>query len=151
MRSAFDSGGSPHPNRGHAGHSHFWKRALSRGHFLQAAAAATGAALTTPLWRPGLAAADSGPGFAMPKPVPGTLAPTLPFHVIGFGPPPSEPSSVTDFKGVTAVAAIKGSGTLNNTYTGATTRVLFDTDMRIMDGTYVGVDGNSWRIKLGFV
>ncbi len=43
--------------RGHRGHRHFWQRALSRRQFLGASAAATGAAMTAPLWVPALAEA----------------------------------------------------------------------------------------------
>jgi hypothetical protein len=69
--------------------------------------------------------------------------------VIGFG-PGQEPSTITDFNGFTGVTDVQGTGTA--TYPdGSSETLLFDTDMRFMDGVYVGVDGAMHKGTFGFV
>ena len=60
---------------------------------------------------------------------------------IGF-----EMATITDFNGVIAAAEIQGTaqGTDGTQYT-------FDTDMRFMQGTYVGMDGRRYRGAFGFI
>jgi hypothetical protein len=57
-----------------------------------------------------------------------------------FPGPGMEASTITDFTGLTGVAAISGTGT--ETESGvATVRQEYDTDVRFMKGLYVGADG----------
>jgi hypothetical protein len=55
--------------------------------------------------------------------------------------PGNDPSSINDFDGVIGVAAMQGTGTGTDTTTGDTTPLLFDSDLRFMQGTYRSVDG----------
>jgi len=131
--------------RGHGGHRHFWQRALSRRQFLGASAAATGAAMTAPLWVPALAEASS----VDPTPIPETLFGVTPFHILLPG--TGEPGMITDFNGVAGVAAVSGAGTGTNTSTGATTHLVFDADMRFQQGQYIGMDGQNHEGTFVFV
>jgi hypothetical protein len=125
------------------GHDHFWRRALSRRQFLWTTAGAAAALATSPFWMPTLAAASS----TEPVPIPGGFAPGL--HA--FLGPGVEPSTIFDFRGVTGVATVQGTGTGWNTTTGETTALLFDSDNRFMQGEYVGADGERHRGTFGFV
>ncbi len=128
--------------RGHGGHRHFWQRALSRRQFLGASAAATGAAVTAPLWVPALAEASS----VDPTPIPETLFGK--FHVQLPG-PDTELSTITDFSGILGVAAVSGTGT--GTITGVPTPLVFDADMRFMQGQYIGMNGQNHEGTFVFV
>jgi len=85
-------------------------------------------------------------GGAAPLPIPGEF----PAGVHGYlpgpadSPPPfgNEPNTITDFNGQVAVANIDGIGTALDTTTGATSTLLYDVDVRIMQGVYRGVDGD---------
>ena len=125
------------------GHDHFWRRALSRRQFLGTAAGSGVALATSPLWMPTLAAASS----AEPVPILGGFAPGL--HA--FLGPGVEPSTIFNFRAVTGVATVQGTGTGWNTTTGETTALLFDSDNRFMQGEYVGADGERHRGTFGFV
>ena len=127
-------------------HRHFWRRALSRRQFLGASAAATGAAVTAPLWMPAIAQASS----VDPTPIPETVAPGAPFH-IQLPMAGNELSAVTDFNGVLGVAAVSGTGMGTDTTTGTATPLVFDADMRFMQGHYVGVNGQSHEGTFVFV
>jgi hypothetical protein len=61
-----------------------------------------------------------------------------------------DPSSITDFKGFVGVADVQGTGTGRNP-DGSVETLLFDTDMRFMQGTYVGLDGHVHQATFGFV
>lgn len=135
----------------HAGHTHFWERAmLSRRQFMGTAAGTTGAVLASGLWMPGRALADN----AAPRPIPGGIQPFGPgtelFHVfpIAAG---VELSTITDFHGAIGGAEVQGTGTATNTDTGATSPLLFDVDMRFMQGVYVGMDGERHRGTFSFI
>jgi len=125
------------------GHDHFWRRALSRRQFLGASAGAGAALATSPLWMPTLAEASR----AEPVPIPGGFAPGL--HA--FLGPGVEPSTIFNFRGVTGVATVQGTGTGWNTTTGEPTALLFDSDNRFMQGEYVDADGERHRGTFGFV
>jgi len=125
------------------GHDHFWQRALSRRQFLGASAGAGAALATSPLWMPTLTEASS----AEPVPIPGGFAPGL--HA--FLGPGVEPSTIFNFRGVTGVATVQGTGTGWNTTTGEATALLFDSDNRFMQGEYVGTDGERHQGTFGFV
>jgi hypothetical protein len=130
--------------RAHASHALFWQGGMSRRGFIGWAAAG-GAVITSPLWRPMLARAAASD----PTPIPQTLAPGLPFHVVLPG--TGEPSSINDFRGVVGAAAVGGQGTATNTETGETERLLFDIDNRFMKGTYVGAGGHAYEATFAFV
>jgi hypothetical protein len=87
-----------------------------------------------------------------PRPIPGGVDSTLkpvPKHALahvlspGIG---SEMSTITDFHGVVAGSEIRGRahGTDGSTFD-------FDTDMRFMHGTYVGLDRRVHRGTFGFI
>jgi len=141
---------SPHGNH-YVGHPHFWERALlSRRQFMTAAAATTGVVLGSGLWMPGLALAHGN----APRPIPGGIQPFGPgtevFHVFlpGHG---AEPSLITDFHGSIGVAALQGTGTGTNTDTGTARSLLFDVDMRFMQGVYIGLDGKKHNGTFSFI
>ena len=124
-------------------------RRLSRRRFLRTAAGATGLVLGSGLVWPARAWAAG----ADPKPIPGGIQPfgdgTELFHL--FPPAPgNEPSTITDFNGVVGVAHIRGAGTSTDT-NGNQTRLLFDADMRFMNGDYIGVDGLRYGGTFAFV
>ena len=125
------------------GHDHFWSRALSRRQFLGTSTGGAAALATSPLWMPRLAEAAG----ADPVPIPGGFAPGI--HA--FLGPGTEPSTIYDFRGVTGVATVRGTGTAWNTATGEKTALLFDSDNRFMQGQYVGADGRRRRGTFGFV
>jgi hypothetical protein len=61
-----------------------------------------------------------------------------------------DPSSITDFNGSVGVADVRGTGTATNP-DGSTETLLYDTDLRFMNGVYVGRDGEVHRGTFGFV
>lgn len=157
-----DSQTTPQPsNQGlHVGHSHGWERGFSRRGFFHTAAGATALAFGPGLSLRALAHADGkghdGP-LPAPKPIPGGtdvgLAPPYDFiHIFAPGPVGIvlpftgvvleglnvEPSSITDFRGTTALAFHSGEarGSDGHTYN-------LETDIRVMDGEYVAVDGTT--------
>lgn len=128
-------------------------RCISRRCFLHAAAGtlgALGAGLFLPT--PALAAGRD------PKPIPGTrLAVGVPIHQNGPGPadaaasPGNEPSTITDFDGYIGVARVQGTGTGTNTDTGQASPLLFDVDLRYMQGVYQSVDGRFLPARFVFI
>jgi hypothetical protein len=122
---------------------------ISRARFLRRGAIAVGGIA-------GLGLLDSSSAFARstgePSPIPGGFdqnfqpAPSDPLiHVL----PPSvgsEMATITDFNGVIGAAELQGtaSGSDGSSYT-------FDTDMRFMQGAYVGLDGRMYEGAFGFV
>ena len=68
-----------------------------------------------------------------------------------FPDPGLEPSTITDFDGLIAVLACDGTGKGTDTKTGATKNLLFEADMRLMLGTYVGVNGQRLTGTFGFI
>lgn len=131
---------------GYVGHSHFWERALSRRQFIGTTAAVSGAALSTPLWAPLLADAA---GTVEPRPIPQVFDGS-PFH-FQFLTTTTEPSSITDLRGVVGGADLLGEGWGTDTKTGTTTHMFTAADNRFMKGTYVGVDGRKHHATFGFV
>ena len=146
------------------GHSHFWERAaqhgVTRGTFLKRSALAAGTLAGFSMLRPGVARAAGSD----PKPIPGGFSnadlgvPSPPFapiyHVLAPGiitPPNSEPITITDFNGHIGYSIIDGSGTGTNTSTGVQTRYTTNTDMRFMQGTYVGTDGRMRQGSFAFI
>jgi hypothetical protein len=132
----------------HFGHTHFWERAMmSRRKFIGAAAGTTGAILASGLWMPKLALAAGSD----PKPIPGgfLLGGQL-FHVFFLG-EGNEPSTITDFKGSVGVAQVQGTGKAINTRTGHHEILNYDTDVRFMQGIYIGMDGRQYSDTFGFI
>jgi hypothetical protein len=130
-----------------------WVPPLSRRGLLGgASAAALLAAGARGLARP---AAAAGTG---PKPVPGGINPfgTGLFHVYDFG---GEPATITDFRGTVGIARVAGSGTVTKGTAGVASatpvatggKLVFDVDMRFMQGTYVGEDGKEHDGTFGFI
>jgi hypothetical protein len=122
-----------------------WPRPWSRRRLLGSAGAASALAVAASLRGPALAAADD----PTPKPVPGGIDPFnkgFLFHVYDFG---QEPSTITDFRGAVGIARVGGEGTITKGTAGLATgtpvptggRLVFDVDMRFMQGTYRAEDG----------
>ena len=121
----------------------------SRGQFVRRGAGAVGVAAGLGLLNP---SAAFGRASGAPRPIPGgfnetfTPVPSDPFiHVL----PPQlgfEMSTITDFSGIVGAAEIQGTagGSDGSSYD-------FDTDMRFMQGTYVGLDGRVRQGSFGFV
>ena len=142
-----DSSGWPVPFNGMSS-SHYARHRFSRRAFIGGTAVATGAALGSGLLSPAAALAWN----RRPAPKPTTaIIPIegLDFHFTIFG-PGVDPSSITDFKGQVGVAEVQGTGTARNP-DGTVETLLFDTDMRFMQGVYVGQDGAVHRGTFGFV
>jgi hypothetical protein len=120
---------------------------MSRRQFARTASgAAMAGAVVAGFWRPKRAEAFASTD---PMPIPGgTPAVGGGYHFFGptpdgsFDPIDAEPSLITDFNGVVALAYIDGTVTRTNTKTGEV-RVLptIGSDMRLMHGLYRGVDG----------
>lgn len=131
------------------------QRAWSRRQFVRTAAGAAmvGASVGAGLWRPRLALAHNDHA---PVHIPGGT-PLLggAFHVFGPGtidPVDAEPSSITDFNGFVGIAFISGTVTRTNTKTGEVRTLPFvDSDMRFMQGTFRGTDGQVHQGAFGFV
>lgn len=135
-------------------HPHAW----SRREFLQTAAgvAAFGAAASAGLLRPARALAG-GPGIGLVEPIPTTFEffPGVPSHVLAppflFG-PDSDPATVYNFQGVSAIAFISGTCEQRNRKTGETRTLPFQlNDMRFMKGVFRGHDGHVRDASFGFV
>jgi hypothetical protein len=60
----------------------------------------------------------------------------------------NDPATITDFDGFVGNARIQGTGTGTNTDTGDTFPLLFDADMRFMQGMYQSLDGRFIRARL---
>lgn len=121
----------------------------SRRAFLGGAVGVSAAVLGTTLMRPGAAHA-APPGSADPKPTTNVLSLNgVDFHLTAFG-PGMDPASISDFNGFVGVADVQGQGTATNP-DGSTETLLFDTDMRFMQGVYVGQDGHVHHGSFGFV
>jgi hypothetical protein len=135
------------------GHAHFWERAMARRRFIRTSAGTAALALGTGLGAPLVATADDGERHVVaPRPIPEAriLFGGGPFHVFPpfFG---SEASTITDFAGLMAAARVRGSGTGTDTQTGATSTLIFDVDLRVMRGTYVGVDNRRHEGTFGLL
>jgi hypothetical protein len=130
-------------------------RGLSRRRFLQVVAGTAGALGAGCLWpSPAWAAGRD------PQPIPGGFAnpaggPFIHFNLPGPADAPTapgnDPSPITDFDGLIGVAAVQGTGTGTNTDTGDTYPLLFNVDLRFMQGLYRSVDGRFLQARLVFV
>ena len=159
-----DSRTTPQPsNQGlQVGHTHGWEPGISRRRFIHTAAAgATALAFGSGLSSRALARDDdSGHGEPLPepKPIPGELdlselgveppydfihqfspgpkGVVLPFTKVPLAGLNVEPSTITDFDGASVLAyhAGKATGSDGKTYN-------LETDIRVMEGRYVSVEG----------
>jgi hypothetical protein len=133
-----------------AHHPTHYEHRLSRRAFMGGAAGMGFAA-----WSAGFLPASSAlasPGRTGVAPKPTTNITTLNgvnFALTFFG-PGMDPSTITDFNGFVGVADVQGTGTATNS-DGSTETLLFDTDMRFMQGAYVGQDGAVHKGAFGFV
>jgi hypothetical protein len=62
-----------------------------------------------------------------------------------------DPSIITDFKGVIANADMVFSGVGTDLNSGAKAKYDFHADMRVMEGVFVGLDGDQHRGSIGFI
>jgi hypothetical protein len=116
---------------------------LSRRAFLKAGAA-TGAVIATSGVLSTSAAARSG----TPTPVPADAA-FGGLHIYGVD-PAMEPSAITNFHGAVGAAIVRGTGTWKVQGKGAET-LLFDSDMRFMQGVFLGTDGRNHKGTFAFI
>ncbi|MBA3414358.1 MAG: hypothetical protein H0U10_03920 [Chloroflexia bacterium] len=80
------------------------------------------------------------------------------FHVYDYI-PGNEPSTIGDFRGLVAINHLQGEGTVTRggggggigTPTATGDRLVYDADMRIMRGLYVGEDGREHEGTFGFI
>jgi hypothetical protein len=97
---------------------------------------------------------------AMPKPIAGggfEVEGEL-LHVYDYV-PGNEPSTIGDFRGLVAINHLAGEGTVLrgsdtgglSTPTATGDRLVYDADMRIMKGLYVGEDGQEHEGTFGFI
>jgi hypothetical protein len=95
----------------------------------------------------------------VPKPIPGGLDfGSGPLHVYDYS-QGFEPSTITDFRGFVGIHHLQGEGTVTtgggggglSTPTATGDRLHYDADMRFMQGTYVGEDGQEREGTFGFV
>ena len=149
---------------GFHGHPHFWHRAFTRRGIVRAA---SGLALVGFAGRSGRAlaqeAADAIPSstvVAMPKPIAGggfEVDGEI-LHVYDYI-PGNEPSTIGDFRGLVAINHLQGEGTVTrgggggeiSTPSATGDRLVYDADMRVMKGLYVGEDGQEHQGTFGFI
>lgn len=126
--------------------SHHVRHHLTRRAFLGSVAGAAGVAAGAALMPASVLAAKPSPN-ATPRPTAQTVFGTFHINFIGDM---VDPSSIWDFNGFVAAADVQGTGTATNP-DGKTETLLFDTDMRLMSGVYVGLDGAVHKGTFGFV
>ena len=84
--------------------------------------------------------------FFFPGPVEGAPSSDPNFPNAGH-----DPSLITDFRGVIAVADMTFSGTGTDLNTGASAPYDFECDIRFMRGVFVGLDNQQHRGTIGFI
>ncbi len=87
-----------------------------------------------------------GGHFFFPGPVEGAPSTDPHFPNAGF-----DPSIITDFSGMIGQADLNLSGIGTDLNTGASAIYDFHTDMRFMDGIFVGLDNQQHRGAIGFI
>jgi len=122
---------------------------VSRRSFIAGAAgAAAGIAATSRLWFPIVARADDEESLVAPRPIPQTVAPGAPFHVV-LPASGTEPATITDFRGKIGLADLGGTGV--GVTNGQRESLLHAADVRFMSGRYVGVDNRRHEGTFVFV
>ncbi len=138
------------------GHAHFWHRALSRRQVVRTAAGLVVAGVGGV--RAGRATAQDI-AMATPKPIPGgiDLGGGQLIHVYDYS-QGFEPATITDFRGLVGINHLRTEGTVTtggggglSTPTATGDRLVVDVDMRFMQGTYIGEDGQPHQGTFGFV
>jgi hypothetical protein len=133
--------------------------ALSRRHFLRAAAGTAGGILGASLLLPVPARADHD--CILPKPIPGTLPagllgkdsfgediPPFPIHeAVGLADEGAEGTNITDFNGDIGVAIGGGAGTDSE----GNSLIISLGAFKFTKGVYVGVDGKIHRGAFAFI
>ncbi len=138
-----------------------WRGLTRRGFIRSAAGAGAGLVLGSEIRIPAWADEAAHPFCpAVPRPIPHTTGPNK-LHFFFPGPVDAspttspntghDPSIITDFSGVIAEADLNLSGTGTNLNTGASATYDFHTDMRFMDGVFVGLDKERHRGTIGFI
>ena len=89
-----------------------------------------------------------GAHFYFPGPVDGSAVATDPS---GAHPEGRDPSVIFNFKGFVGGADLNLTGTGTDLTTGATAAYQFHTDMRFMNGVFVGTDGIQRKASFAFV
>ena|SRR5215471_7935494 len=122
---------------------------LSRRRFIGQTAGAAGALLGASALLPRMAmAGNTDPAGPVPIPY-GVNIGGVVFSLAFFG-PTIIPGVIGDFNGFVGVADVRGTGTA--TYSdGSSETLLYDTDMRFMQGVYQGKDGKVHQGTFGFV
>ena len=87
-----------------------------------------------------------GGHFFFPGPVEGAPSTDPHFPNAGF-----DPSIITDFSGVIGQADLNFTGIGTDLNTGKSATYDFHTDMRFMDGIFVGLDNEKHRGTIGFI
>jgi TAT (twin-arginine translocation) pathway signal sequence len=124
---------APHPHR----------HDLSRRTFLKAGVAATAVIATS-----GVLSSSSLAKSAMPSPTPANPA-FGGLHIYGVD-PSMEPSAIADFHGRVGAAVVDGTGVWKVGGSAPET-LLFDTDMRFMQGVFRATDGRDHKGTFAFV
>jgi|GraSoiStandDraft_41_1057321.scaffolds.fasta_scaffold932758_1 hypothetical protein len=126
----------------HRHHARCWTHGLSRRRFVQSTLLAGGLLLA----RPRFAGAEEEVTGETPRPIPGGFQPFGPgtevFHNFApgvFDPIDTDRSGIFDFNGNLGYATIDGAGTARTA--AGETRLLFEVDLRFMQGAYIGEDG----------
>jgi len=143
---------------GHGGDAPSGRRGVSRRGFLHTATGATvaGAALGAGLLRPSAAWA-AGPGIGLVEPISTSVEffPGVQSHVLA---PPflfaadSDPSTVNNFRGASAIALISGTVERHNRRTGEIRTLPYEfNDMRFMQGVFRGRDGHVRRATFALI
>src|SRR5215472_1237708 len=89
---------------------------------------------------------DDGSGTPVPVPANPDAGGTH-IYFVALG---SEVSAISNFDGLVGAAVVDGTG-VGHSPGGRDEQLLFDTDMRFMQGTFVGTDGNRHQGTFGFV
>ncbi len=138
-----------------------WRGLTRRGFIQSAAGAGAGVVLGSRIGVPAWAQEAAHPACpAVPRPIPHTTGPN---HLHFFFPGPvdaspvtspnkgHDPSIITDFSGVIAEADLNLSGMGTDLNNGSSAMYNFHTDMRFMDGVFVGLDNEQHRGTIGFI
>ena len=124
---------APHASRHH----------LSRRTFLKAGVASTAVIATS-----GILSSRSMAKSGTPSPTPANPA-FGGLHIYGVD-PSMEPSAIIDFHGAVGAAVVDGTGTWKVEGKASET-LLFDTDMRFMQGVFRSTDGRTRKGTFAFV
>ncbi len=126
---------------------------MSRRRFIGTAAAGAAALVCgSSIWTQGRVEAATF-GSPDPKPILGGIRLPHPPVFLHVSVPDRgvELATITDFEGLVGVSHVLGVGTRTHPRTGVKTRLLFSADLRFMQGTFIGMDGQRDSGTYGFV